>query len=174
MLATTSRIFLRTATGIGGKTAVRALVARAGTSYSYSTNNVSDLQMVQLFCNNNVTPSSEHKIQFHSLHFQWLNPKSLYRSNSQTVIINLSTNNKWLTNPPSLLNTMTFVEITTHQWRTVDLMLVIRLALVPWASMDQVLSIRIRPSSELAVDVLQLTSWCSVCMMSNIHITASN
>jgi ATP-dependent phosphoenolpyruvate carboxykinase len=43
MLATTSRIFLRTATGIGGKTAVKALVARAGTSSSYST--LSNIQL---------------------------------------------------------------------------------------------------------------------------------
>ena len=37
MLATSSRILLRTATGIGGKTAIRALVARAGNSAAYST-----------------------------------------------------------------------------------------------------------------------------------------
>ena len=41
MLATTSRFFLRTATGIGGKTAVKALIARAGTSSTF--NNVSVL-----------------------------------------------------------------------------------------------------------------------------------
>mmetsp|Transcript_33433 Transcript_33433/g.70271 ORF Transcript_33433/g.70271 Transcript_33433/m.70271 type:complete len:637 (+) Transcript_33433:190-2100(+) len=38
MLSTSSRIFLRTATGIGGKTALKALVARsAGASYSYTS-----------------------------------------------------------------------------------------------------------------------------------------
>lgn len=42
MLATTSRFFLRTATGIGGKTAVKALIARAGTSSTF--NNTSTLQ----------------------------------------------------------------------------------------------------------------------------------
>jgi hypothetical protein len=37
MIATQSRIFLRTATGIGGKTALKALIARAGTSASYAS-----------------------------------------------------------------------------------------------------------------------------------------
>ena len=47
MLATNSRILLRTATGIGGKTAVKALIARSGTSSYYSTlNNVTNVSLV--------------------------------------------------------------------------------------------------------------------------------
>jgi ATP-dependent phosphoenolpyruvate carboxykinase len=49
MLATSSRILLRTATGIGGKTAVKALVARAGTSSYYSTlNNVTNTRVTPI------------------------------------------------------------------------------------------------------------------------------